>query len=44
MKEFSEYGFPNERQFWLKNAGSCPLRESKISNKDIIKVIGCNKV
>ena len=42
--ELCEYGFPNERQFSLKNAGSCPLCESKISNKDILKVIGSYKV
>ena len=42
--ELCEYGFLNERQFCLKNAGFCPVCESKISNKDILKVIGSNKV
>ena len=42
--ELCEYGFPDDRQFSLKNAGSCPLCESKISNKDILKVIGSYKV
>ena len=42
--ESCEYGFLNERQFSLKNAGFCPLCESEISNKDILKAIGSNKV
>ena len=42
--ELCEYGFQNERQFSLKNAGSCPRREIKIPNKDILKALGSYKV
>ena len=42
--ESCEYGFLNERQFSLKNAGFCPLCESEISNNETLKAIGSNKV